>query len=569
MALLIVSFVAGILTVLAPCILPLLPVVIGSSASGRSRSTPYVVVGSLALSVIAFTYLLKASTAFIMVPPEFWTYLSGGIIGLFGLTLIFPDLWSRIPGMARLSAGSNRMVGAGYERKGFLGDVLVGAALGPVFSTCSPTYFVILASVLPASFALGTAYLLAYTLGLALVLLLISLLGARLAGRLSAFADPHSWLKRGIGVVFIILGIAIASGYEKKLETAILNSGFFDVTKVEQGLLRVLESGFGGSGDEASSASSPYVEIVRPSGFVNTDGITIGELVGKKVVLVDFMTYGCINCQRTFPYLNAWYRQYKDQGLEIIGIHTPEFAFERNIDNVRRAMMDFEIMYPVVLDNEYATWNAYGNRYWPRKYLMDIRGNIVYDHIGEGAYEETEIKIRELLAERARIIGEGGDMANGLAVAAIPETGNAAASPETYFGSARNEYFANGARGRSGQDTFVLPDRFALNALYLGGTWDLSREYAESVSTGASVVYRYRAGEVYIVAEASAPVEIEVLQDGVPVGTARGEDVGADGIVTVQDSRLYKLIRNPEAGEHVLELRVRGGGARLYAFTFG
>ncbi len=237
MTFLIVSFIAGVLTVLAPCILPLLPVVIGSSAAGRSKSTPYIVVGSLALSIILFTYLLKASTVFIMVPPEVWTYFSGGVLVLFGLVLVFPSLWEKLPGIARLSAGSNKLVGTGYQKKTVFGDIMVGAALGPVFSTCSPTYFVILASVLPASFLLGTVYLLSYVVGLSLVLLMIALLGQRFADRLAAFSDSHGYFKRGIGIFFILLGLFIAVGYEKKLEASILDSGFFDVTKIEQKLL--------------------------------------------------------------------------------------------------------------------------------------------------------------------------------------------------------------------------------------------------------------------------------------------------------------------------------------------
>ena len=238
MTFLIISFIAGVLTVLAPCVLPLLPVVIGSSASGRSRSTPYIVVGSLAVSVILFTYLLKVSTAFIMVPQEFWAYLSGGIVLFFGLTLIFPKLWEHMPGMARMSASSNKLVGRGYQRKSVMGDILIGSALGPVFSTCSPTYFVILASVLPASFALGTVYILSYVLGLSLILLLIALLGQRFADRLTQMSDPHGYLKRGIGVLFVVLGLLIVTGYEKKLEVFILDSGYLDVTKIEQSLLK-------------------------------------------------------------------------------------------------------------------------------------------------------------------------------------------------------------------------------------------------------------------------------------------------------------------------------------------
>jgi cytochrome c-type biogenesis protein len=241
MTFLLISFIAGVLTVLAPCILPLLPVVIGASAGGRSRWTPYIVVTSLAVSIIIFTYLLKASSALIMVPQEFWTGLSGGILILFGLTLVFPVLWEKIPGVAKLSIGSNKLVGASYQKKSFLGDVVIGAALGPVFSTCSPTYFVILASVLPASFLLGTVYLLAYVIGLALILLLIALLGERFAGRLASVADSKGYLKRGIGLLFIALGILIATGFEKKIETALLDSGIFDITKVEQRLLEKVQ----------------------------------------------------------------------------------------------------------------------------------------------------------------------------------------------------------------------------------------------------------------------------------------------------------------------------------------
>lgn len=312
----------------------------------------------------------------------------------------------------------------------------------------------------------------------------------------------------------------------------------------------------------------PYKEIVNPSGFVNTDAITIGGLIGKKVVLVDFLTYSCINCQRTFPYLNAWYEKYKDQGLEIVGIHTPEFAFEKDIENVRKAMKDFGITHPIVLDNDYSTWNAYGNRYWPRKYLIDIYGNVVYDHIGEGGYEETEAKIRELLAERADVLGaEKPDTDAELASRGVVSEKTAAKSPETYFGSLRNEYLANGMPHRRGEHSASLPSTFMRNALYLGGAWDIQSEYAESVSE-ATVVYRYNAKEVYIVADAGSPIEVEVLQDGVPIGGASGVDVKS-GVVTMKESRLYKLVRNPEAGEHLLKLKVHGKGLRFYAFTFG
>jgi len=237
MTLLIISFIAGALTVLAPCILPLLPVVVGSSASGRSKYTPYIVVGSLALSIILFTFLLKASAMCVSIAPEVWTYISGGILILFGITLVFPSIWESIPGISKVSIGANKLLGTGYQKKSFWGDVLIGFALGPIFSTCSPTYFVILATVLPVSFFLGATYILAYVLGLSIVLLLIALLGQKFSNRLGVLSDGRGNFKRILGIIFVILGILIATGYEKKLQTIILDSGYFDITAVEQRLL--------------------------------------------------------------------------------------------------------------------------------------------------------------------------------------------------------------------------------------------------------------------------------------------------------------------------------------------
>lgn len=317
------------------------------------------------------------------------------------------------------------------------------------------------------------------------------------------------------------------------------------------------------------SSGTPYVEITNPSGFVNTNDklVKIADYIGKKVILLDVMTYSCINCQRTFPYVTAWYNKYKDQGLIVIGIHTPEFAFEKDKKNVEEAMKHFGITFPVVLDNDYGTWNAYGNRYWPRKYLIDIHGNIVYDHIGEGAYEETEMKIRDLLKERIKVLGEK-DMADSpLAASTIPEVQIAARSPETYFGSARNELLANGLPGRSGEQEFIIPNPIQTNRLYLGGNWIIDSENAKS-KKDSIVKYLYNAGDVYLVASSDNGAEVEVWQDGKIVTDDAGSDV-IKGIMKVGESRLYKVIHNSEPGEHTLELRVKSGEVLLYAFTFG
>ncbi len=223
-----IAVLAGALTILAPCILPLLPVIIGSSAQGRSKWTPYIVIGSLGASILVFTYLLKASTLLIDIPTAVWSYISGGILIGFGLVLALPKLWNKVPGISKLSVGSNKLVGSGHQKKSVWGDVLIGAALGPVFSSCSPTYFVILATVLPESFLVGTVYLLAYIAGLSAVLLLIALLGQKVMGRLLNLADDSGWFKKVIGVLFIAIGIAIMFGLDKVFETAILDSGLLD-----------------------------------------------------------------------------------------------------------------------------------------------------------------------------------------------------------------------------------------------------------------------------------------------------------------------------------------------------
>jgi len=220
------SFFSGVLTVLAPCILPLLPVIIGSSASARSKATPYIVIASLSVSILLFTYLLKASTLLIDIPSSFWAYFSGSILLFIGLTFTFPTLWNQVPGMGKLATSGNAVVGSGYSKKSLWGDITIGAALGPVFSSCSPTYFLILAAVLPASFLLGTVYLLVYIAGLGVVLLLIALLGQKFVGNITWAADPHGWFKRGLGIIFLLVGLAIFTGLDKQFEALILDTGF-------------------------------------------------------------------------------------------------------------------------------------------------------------------------------------------------------------------------------------------------------------------------------------------------------------------------------------------------------
>jgi cytochrome c biogenesis protein CcdA/thiol-disulfide isomerase/thioredoxin len=597
MILFFISFLAGVLTVLAPCTISLLPVIVGGNiAEGHSKKRALIVTASLGVSVILFTLILKVSTLFINIPQSFWQIFSGVIIVVIGLIMIFPSIWENIPILNKLNLGSNRLLATGYQKKNIIGDIIMGAALGPVFSTCSPTYFLILATVLPKSLGVGIIDLLAYVIGLCGFLLIISILSQKAIEKLGFMSDSRGWLKRIIGAIFIILGLAIIFGFDQKLEVSVSNH-IFDVTKIEQGLLSKQTkedtnntmTGRGSSNninvpaikkglstaDRIKMKSAIYQkapEITDPSGFINTDGqpITLSSFVGKKVVLVDFWTYSCINCQRTLPYLNAWYKKYADQGLEIVGIHTPEFSFEKVQSNVQDAVKRLGINYPVVLDNDYGTWNAFGNEYWPREYLIDIDGYVVHDHAGEGDYDGTEEAIQAALAERASILGSGPVSGGTVAPAdVISMDSSQVNSPETYFGSNRNEYLANGEQSTSGVQELSIPDNISLNNLYLAGSWDFNPEYAETSETNAKIVYKYDAKNLYFVASSNLGANIKIILDGKPLTTNMGSDVNADGTATIKENRLYNIVSGSSYGTHTIEIDVIKGTLDAYTFTFG
>ena len=582
MILLILSFVAGILTVLAPCILPLLPVIVGSSLSGVSnKKKAFVISASLGISIVLFTFLLKVSTIAISIPQETWAIVSGIIIILFGLVSLFPEIWEDLAFVGRLSIRANKLLGRGYKKESFWGDVIIGVALGPVFSSCSPTYFIILATVLPQSFAYGLLDLVAYAVGLSGTLLLVAFLGQRIVLKLGFALDTHNIFRRLIGLVFVLLGVTIILGLDRRFETQLLNHGVFDITKVEQLLLKLNDPGQvktttegtseDNDGMEAKkSAPSEVVqklhgpkapEIVNPSGFINTPRlvsgqagpITIGEFHGKKVVLLDVWTYSCINCERTLPYVESWYEKYKDMGLVVIGLHTPEFAFEKLQKNVEDAVKRFGLTYPVVMDNDYSTWTAFGNQYWPRKYLINEDGEIIYDHIGEGNYDETERIIQTALSElNSRKI----DVIVTTPKNAIPFDPSKVKSPEVYFGYKRNEYLSNGEPKSSGRQNLTLPDYINGNHLYLSGTWNFFDEYAANKTVG-KIVFKYNAKNVYMVASSDAGVNVTIFRDG-----KKEKDL------FIKENKLYNVIEGDDYGEHILEIDIPAV-LKAFTFTFG
>ncbi len=300
-------------------------------------------------------------------------------------------------------------------------------------------------------------------------------------------------------------------------------------------------------------------EIANPTGFVNVpEGFNLSDHIGKEVIIVDFWTYSCINCQRTLPYLTAWDAKYRDDGLLIIGIHTPEFEFEKDIENVRKAAQKFGVNYPVVLDSDHGTWNAYSNRYWPHKYFIDIDGFVVGDHIGEGGYEESERTIQELLAERREVLGLNMTIDENItAPVEAPEFGKIR-TPELYLGYAF-------ARGHLGNEegwqpdkivTYTLPTEITTSKFYLGGTWKNNDDNMEAVENATIVLY-YTAKDAYMVAGADEVSDVEAIIDGQSIGS-----------FSVKDQTLYTAVDGASYGSHLLELRVPEG-VRVHTFTFG
>ncbi len=576
MFLLIVSFLAGVLTSLAPCVLPLLPVIVGSSlvpgaGTKQDRRKPYIIALSLGLSVILFTLLLKASTALIGIDPHVWLYLSGGIVVVLGLSMLFPNLWVRASAAVGFEAGTNTFLAKANKRSGLTGQVLTGAALGPVFSSCSPVYALVLATVLPVNLALGLTYIVAYALGLSLALLAIALAGQKLVKHLGWTANPSGWFRRIIAIILIIVGLAVAFGFDKKFQTWAIGHLPFDVTRIEEKLLPKNNGtkNQNNKGKETTmqgavfNIDEPYAapELRGISQWINSNGENLKDLRGK-VVLIDFWTYSCINCQRTQPYLNDWYAKYADKGFVILGIHAPEFAFEKVPANVERAIKEARINYPVGLDNDFSTWKAYENQFWPAKYLIDKDGKVRLTHFGEGNYAETEMAIQQLLKENGAQVTESVKRDGDDAAA------NRMQSPETYLGYSRAERLANADQFKADETVdYRLSNNLDTHEWSLGGRWQVGTESSRSMADGAKLSFTFSAREVYLVMDGPAGATVNVAVDG--MDKPGGADLDSQNRVTLNGARLYKLVKADSFLQDRTLTLTFPAGVTVNAFTFG
>ncbi len=563
--LLIGSLIAGALTVLAPCVLALLPIIIGGSVSGdtKDKRRPLIIVVALAASLLLFTLLLKATTLLIDIPPRTFTYVSGGIIIGLGLLTLFPTIYARIIAKLGIEQRAIGSLSKGYQNKNqYTGPIIIGAALGPVFSSCSPVYAYILATVLPVNFFEAMAYIIAYIIGLSAVLLPIGYYGQRFVSKIKFASNPKGWFQRIIAVLFIVIGLLIFTGYDKKFQTWVSTHTPFNFDSLSSKLLPEGRE----TNQEVLNVTEPYKapEFVGLKDWINSEPKKLSDLKGK-VVLIDFWTYSCINCVRNNPYIDAWYQKYKDKGFEVIGMHAPEFAFEKIKGNVEKAVKDQKITYPVALDNDFSTWGAYENRSWPSLFLIDAKGQVRRIHEGEGEYKETEQAIRALLEENKVNLG-GVGMTNSSNALPISDK----QTPETYLGSVRASNFEN-TKPLAGApiQTFTPATDLKKNFWTLGGTWEVQDK--KIVARGNSILrFHIAAKEAYLVMGSANAQKVKILlnNQSISMQAAAGEDV-KDGTIDVQEYKLYRLVKyNAFRDDGIIELSVPDG-VELNAFTFG
>jgi cytochrome c biogenesis protein CcdA/thiol-disulfide isomerase/thioredoxin len=540
-----IGLAAGFITAISPCVLPVLPIIFAGGATGGRRK-PFAIVAGLILSFSAFTLFGVWVLRQLGLPQDLLRNVAIGLLFLVAATLLFPRLEEILQRpLLRLTHRPGGDLGGG---------LLLGASLGLVFVPCAGPVLAAI-TVVGATQDVGARSVvltLAYSVGAAVPMLFIAF-GGR-AGMKALRPHAHE-IRQVLGVVVGLTALAIAFNVDRHFQTAL--PGYTEALqkKVEendraQSELRKLR----GNTREAASNSSlrdfgAAPEFAGVTEWVNSKPLSLQQLRGK-VVLIDFWTYSCINCLRTLPHVKAWYRTYHKRGLVVVGVHTPEFAFEHVAGNVRSAVRRLGVKYPVALDNDYGTWNAWQNQYWPAKYLIDRRGHLRYYHFGEGEYDTTEARIRTLLGESGKSLPVSAELSD--------PTPRVAMTPETYLGYSRLARSSQVAQIQREQDRFsdyTFPDRpLTQDELAYGGTWKVTGEEIVA-GLGARLRLQFTAGKVHLVLGGTGPVE--VFLDGKRRGT-----------VHVKASKLYTLLRMPEPRSGLLELRF-APGVRGYAFTFG
>ncbi|WP_248730314.1 cytochrome c biogenesis protein DipZ [Pseudomonas sp. MWU13-2517] len=567
MWLLVLAYLGGVLTIVSPCILPVLPFVFARTGQPFMRS------GLPLLAGMAVTFALVATLAavgggWVVQVNQYGRWLALLCVALFGLTLLLPQLSERLT-RPLVAAGSRLSQAAGVDAQPRPGaSFLIGVATGLLWAPCAgPILGLLLTGAALQGASIGTTLLLlAYAAGAATSLALALLVGGKVFGFMKRSLGAGEWLRRGLGVLMLAGVAAIALG----LDTGVLSRlSTASTSGLEQRLVDRLntqpeQKTQGAMVMAANHTDSLPVEGTLPPldgavQWLNSPPLSAEALKGK-VVLVDFWTYSCINCLRTLPYVKAWAEKYHDQGLVVIGVHAPEFAFERDVNNVTKAMRDLGITYPVAIDNNYTIWRAFNNQYWPAHYFVDAKGQVRYHHFGEGEYAESERVIQQLLREAGATHVAGGLIeADAKGVQRASDV-NEVQSPETYLGFQRAEHF-------------VKSGPLALNDWTLGGQWNIGGQQVTLDQAGGHIAYRFHARDLHLVLGPGAdgkPVRFKVTVDGQAPGDAHGSDVAPDGSGTVTEQRLYQLVRQPGAvQDRTFSIEFLDPHVAAYAFTFG
>ncbi|TKI06589.1 cytochrome c biogenesis protein DipZ [Martelella alba] len=584
MLLIVLAYLGGMLTIASPCILPVLPFVFARSDQPFSRT------GLPLLAGMALTFTLVAALAavgggWVVSANQYGRAVALILMALFGVTLLFPRLADHL--MRPLVSAGNRMntalLGAGGGGAASVGSsLLLGVATGLLWAPCAGPILglVLTGAALQGASAGSTLLLLSYAAGAATSLTLALLIGGKVFSVMKRSLGAGEWIRRGIGAAMLLGVAAIGLGYDTGVLARIST---VSTSGLEQRLLDSLASGAKSPAPQAAAVSSPEGGATAlpdlgpmPSldgavRWLNSPPLTAAALRGK-VVLVDFWTYSCINCLRTLPYIEAWAAKYHDQGLVVIGVHAPEFAFERNIANVTREAGKLGIHYPIAIDNDYRIWRAFDNQYWPAHYFIDAKGHIRYAHFGEGEYGRSEQVIQQLLREAgarnvsdtlSQVSGQGVEQAAG---------GLADISPETYLGYRRAENFASRAINDAPAE-YHAPVAPTTDQWGLEGRWTVGPENVALDGAAGRILYRFHARDLHLVLGPGSdgkPVRFHVTLDGKAPGDMHGVDVAPNGDGTVTDQRLYQLIRLKNGdGEHTFAIKFLDPGVTAYAFTFG
>ena len=537
------SFLEGLALIASPCILPVLPLVLSASAEG-GRKRPFGIITGFVLSFTAFALLSRKLVLALGIDLDVIKYGSLALLAIFGVILLSEKLSSVFSGLTQraANAGSVAHTGGGYGS-----GILIGLLIGLVWTPCAgPILAAILVQIIrQQSDVLAVLLVGSFALGAGIPMLIIALTGRKIMSKLGFFTTHAEGVRKTFGVIILCAVAFIASGIDI---TSLSGPHEAAATASSKGLQDPLAEPY------------PAPEFTGLEGWLNSAPLTMQDLRGK-VVLVDFWTYSCINCLRTLPYITRWDEQYRDKGLVVIGVHAPEFEFEKSRTNIAAALAKFGIRYPVALDNKLDTWTAFKNRYWPAHYLIDRQGRVVYTHFGEGHYTETENNIRYLLGLDAKA-----------ETATDAVTSGEGQSPETYLGYGRASHFASpGGLTRNELQTYAWPvNPIELHHWALAGDWDVTPQRITAVKAGAALRFRFQARHVFLVlgTKDARPVTFAVSLDGKPVGEHGGKDV-RDSHVTVSAHRLYDLVDLGKAGEGLLEITAQSPDLEAYAFTFG